>query len=271
MAKKKILFINQEIAPYVPDTELSLMGRALPQAMQERNHEIRTFMPKWGNINERRGQLHEVIRLSGMNLIINDTDHPLIIKVASIPSARVQVYFIDNDDYFSKRQMATDETGEDYPDNGERAIFFARGVLETVKKLRWIPDIIHCQGWMSAVVPLYIKTAYHDEPSFANTKVVTSLFSNSLQKNLGEDFKKCVEFRDAKASLMAPYKDDFDFIELGKLAIDYSDGVILASKDANGVLANYTNEKNIPLLNYLEDFGDAYESFYDQICPDVEE
>ena len=134
MAKKKILFINQEISPYVPDNAMSVMGRELPRTMQDRNHEIRTFMPKWGNINERRGQLHEVIRLSGINLIIDDTDHPLVIKVASIPSCRVQVYFIDNDDYFSNRQMTVDENGLDYPDNGERAIFFARGVLETVKK-----------------------------------------------------------------------------------------------------------------------------------------
>ena len=168
---KKILFINQEISPYVPESELSIMGRNLPQMMQEKGHEIRTFMPKWGNINERRGQLHEVIRLSGMNLIIDDTDHPLIIKVASIQATRIQVYFIDNDDYFTKRQMAVDEQGEEYPDNGERAIFFARGVLETVKKLRWSPDIIHCQGWMGAVIPLYVKTAYHEEPSFANANV----------------------------------------------------------------------------------------------------
>ena len=184
----------------MPDTNLSLMGRNLPQAMQEKGHEIRTFMPKWGNINERRGQLHEVIRLSGMNLIINETDHPLIIKVASIQSSRVQVYFIDNDDYFSKRQMIADESGINYPDNGERAVFFARGVLETVKKLRWVPDIIHCQGWMSAAVPLYIKTAYSDEPSFTSTKVVTSLFANSLQNELDSNFKKCIEFRDAKAT-----------------------------------------------------------------------
>jgi starch synthase len=268
MAKKKILFINQEIAPYVPDSDLSIMGRALPQTMQERNHEIRTFMPKWGNINERRGQLHEVIRLSGMNLIINDTDHPLIIKVASIPTARIQVYFIDNDDYFTKRQMATDEKGEDYSDNGERAIFFARGVLETVKKLRWIPDIIHCQGWMSAVVPLYVKTAFHDEPSFANTKVVTSLFAETLKKNLGQNFKKCLEYRDVKAEMLTSYDDNFDVTELNKLAIDYSDGVILADKDINATLRQHTIDKQIPLLDYHEDFGDAYETFYDQICPD---
>ena len=268
MVKKKILFINQEITPYVPETEMSVMGKALPQAMQEKSHEIRTFMPKWGNINERRGQLHEVIRLSGMNLIINDTDHPLIIKVASIQQAKVQVYFIDNEDYFSKRQMEKDELGNDYPDNGERAIFFARGVLETVKKLRWVPDIIHCQGWMSAVVPLYIKTAYHDEPSFASTKVITSIFPNTLNKNLGENFKKCVEFRDAKAELLASYKDNFDFEEMSKLAIDYSDGVVLAAANVDKQLEQYAIDKHIPVLGYHEDFADAYEDFYNQICPE---
>ena len=270
MAKKKILFINQEIAPYVPDTHMSIMGQALPQAMQEKGHEIRTFMPKWGNINERRGQLHEVQRLSGMNLIINDTDHPLIIKVASIQSARIQIYFIDNDDYFSKRQMAADESGEDYSDNGERAIFFARGVLETVKKLRWVPDIIHCQGWMSAVVPFYIKMAYNDEPSFANTKVVTSLYAKSLKKDLGSNFKTCLEFRDAKAKLLGAYSEQFDFEELGKLAIDYSDGIIQADKDVNKSLMKYATGKKIPTLGFQEDFADAYEAFYDQICPDEE-
>ncbi len=272
MAKKKILFINQEITPYVPDTDLSIMGKALPQAIQEKGYEIRTFMPKWGTINERRGQLHEVIRLSGMNLIINDTDHPLIIKVASIINTRVQVYFIDNDDYFSKRRMITDENGEDYDDNGERAIFFARGVLETVKKLRWVPDVIHCQGWMSAVVPLYIKTAYHDEPSFANTKVVTSLFPNSLCKDLGQDFKQGIEFRDANAEVLAGYKDIFDFNELSKLAIDFSDGIIQANKDTDPALLQYAKDKNITLLDYCgENFADTFEAFYDQICPDTEE
>ena len=269
MAKKKILFINQEIAPYVPDSTMSLMGRDVPQAIQEMGHEIRIFMPKWGNINERRGQLHEVQRLSGMNLIIDDTDHPLIIKVASIQSAKIQVYFIDNDDYFNKRQMEKDEEGNDYPDNGERAVFFARGVLETVKKLRWVPDIIHCHGWMSAVVPLYIKTAYHDEPSFTNTKVITSLFPQSLSKDLDENFKRCVEFRDATANLLKPYKDSFDFDELGKIAIDYSDGIIQAEKTVNKNLLIYAKEKEIPILKYKnEDFAQDIEDFYNSIAPD---
>ena len=268
MAKKKILFINQEITPYVPDNALSLMGKNLPKVMQEHSHEIRTFMPKWGNINERRGQLHEVIRLSGMNLIINDTDHPLIIKVASIQSARVQVYFIDNDDYFAKRMIERDEQGVEYDDNGERAIFFARGVLETVKKLRWVPDIIHCQGWMAGVVPFYVKTAYRDEPSFAETKVVTSLYNKSIEKDFGSDFKQFMEFRDATPELLTDYKDQFDFDELGKLAIDYSDGVIQAVPDASKLLCDYAAAKNKPLLEYHEDFGDAYEAFYESLYAD---
>ena len=263
---KKVLFINQEISPYVPDSELSLMGRNLPQAIQEKGCEIRTFMPKWGNINERRGQLHEVIRLSGMNIIINETDHPLIIKVASIPTSRIQVYFIDNDDYFTKRLMAQDENGDDYADNGERAIFFTRGVLETVKKLRWTPDIIHCQGWMSAITPFYVKTAYHDEPSFADTKVVTSLYGNSLKSPLGEDFKKFVEFKDANAECLAKYKDNFDFMELSKLAIDYSNAVVEAEEGACPELIEYAKSKGIPVLAYPgENYTEVYKNFYEAL------
>ena len=264
---KKVLFINQEITPYVPESELSILGKMLPQAMQERGYEIRTFMPKWGTINERRGQLHEVIRLSGMNLIIDDTDHPLIIKVASIPVSRIQVYFIDNDDYFQKRKMEENENGEEYADNGERAIFFARGVLETVKKLRWTPDIIVCQGWMSAVVPLYVKTAYHDEPSFTNAKVVTSLFTKQLKNDLGTRFKHCVEFREAKSSLLESYSDDFNFVELGKLAIDFSDGIVEAGTEVNGALMEYAKSKGLPLLNYpgAENYADAYDQFYTRL------
>ena len=263
---KRILFINQETIPYVAETDLAIMGKKVPQAIQEKGNEIRTFMPKWGTINERRGQLHEVQRLSGMNLIINDTDHPLIIKVATIVQTRVQVYFIDNDDYFSKRQMILDENGEEYADNGERTIFYARGVLETVKKLRWVPDIIHCQGWMSAVIPLYIKTAYHDEPSFANTKVVTSLFGKSLNSPLNDDFKKCMEFKEANAAELAKFSDQFDFTELGKLAIDYSDGIIEACPEVDAELIKYAEDNNKRLLRFPgEEFADSYEAFYDKL------
>ena len=268
---KKILFINQEITPYVPETPLSLKVIEVPKTIQENGFEIRTFMPKWGIINERRGQLHEVIRLSGMNLIIDDTDHPLIIKVASVPQARVQVYFIDNDDFFMKRQMAVDEEGNEYNDNGERAIFFARGVLETVKKLRWTPDIIHCQGWMSSIIPLYIKTAYHDEPSFANTKVVTSLFNDRLQSDFKDNFKDCLEFRDANKKVLKPYNDKFDFNELTKLAIDFSDGIIEAVPNENKDMLAYASEKGKFVLNHSEaDLATEYSNFYNQILGETE-
>ena len=265
---KKVLFINQEIAPYVPDSEMALLGKNMPQAIYEQGNEIRTFMPKWGNINERRNQLHEVIRLSGINLIINDTDHPLIIKVASIPASRVQVYFIDNVDYFSKRHnMALNEKGEEYVDNGERAIFFARGVLETVKKLRWTPDIIHCQGWMSAVVPFYIKKAYNEEPCFAECKVVTSLFHNDLHGKVSENFKESVAYEEAKSEMLDGYKEDFDFNELAKFAIDYSDGIIEADKDVNPDLLSYAENKDIPLLRYPgeESLGEQHNAFYEKL------
>ena len=263
---KKILFINQEISPYVPETTLSVMGRDLPSKMQEDGFEIRTFMPKWGNINERRGQLHEVIRLSGMNLVIDDTDHPLIIKVASIPQTRLQVYFIDNDDYFMKRKMAVDENGEEYDENGERAIFFARGVLETVKKLRWSPEVIHCQGWMGYIVPLFIKTAYKDEPTFAGTKVVTSIFSQGLTKKIGDNFKRCLEFKDVTVESLSDYKDDFDFTEICKLAIDHSDAVVQAEADAYPELIEYAKSKGIEVLPYQgEDADDAYKAFYESL------
>lgn len=265
---KRILFINQEITPYVPKTELSIYGANMPSLMQESGFEIRTFMPKWGGINERRGQLHEVIRLSGMNLIIDDTDHPLIIKVASIPQTRIQVYFIDNEDYFQKRStMTADENGKEFSDNGERTIFFARGVLETVKKLRWAPDIIHCQGWMASVIPLYVKTAYRDEPQFANSKIVTSLF-NSQPSNLGDNFKRCLAFRSADAEKLAKYKEKFDATELGKLAIDYSDGIIGVGNEANKSLIDYAMSSSKELLlhdNEDEEIKTKYANFYNKI------
>lgn len=263
---RKILFINQEITPYVPETELSVMGRDLPQKTQEAHYEIRTFMPKWGNINERRGQLHEVIRLSGMNLIIDDTDHPLIIKVASIPSTRIQVYFIDNDDYFMKRQMVTDENGVEYDDNGQRAIFFARGVLETVKKLRWTPDLIHCQGWMAGIVPLYIKKAYNDEPCFANTKVVTSLFEPNISNNLGENVKQNIVFKGVNNKLLETYNDNFGLEDLHRLAIDYSDGIIEVGTGVQPELISYAQTVNKPVLTGVgEDYMAAYSNFYEHI------
>ena len=263
----KVLFITQEITPYVPESEISLTGRYLPQAIQEKGKEIRTFMPKWGNINERRNQLHEVIRLSGMNLIIDDTDHPLIIKVASIQSARMQVYFIDNDDYFQNRLQAADENGVEYEDNDARTIFYARGVLETVKKLRWCPDIIHCHGWISALAPLYIKTAYREEPSFRNSKVIFSLYGSEFKQPFHEDFPEKLMLKGITPEDVAALKNPIDFVELGKLAVDYSDGIIQQSLNANQEVLEYARSKGKPILEYQpsETFASACNDFYDQV------
>ena len=263
----KVLFINQEITPYVPENEMSLIGRNLPQAIQEKGREIRTFMPKWGNINERRNQLHEVIRLSGMNLIIDDTDHPLIIKVASIQSARMQVYFIDNDDYFQNRLQAVDENGVEYTDNDSRAIFYARGVLETVKKLRWCPDVIHCHGWISALVPLYIKKAYQDEPSFRNSKVVFSLYEDELRNNMSDDFSTKLLLKGISSDDLNGLKDPASYEDLCKLAVDYSDGIIQNSAKVNENVIEYACQSNKLVLDYQtpENYANACNDFYDQV------
>lgn len=266
--ENKVLFITQEIIPYVAESEMSIAGRKLPQAIQDKGREIRTFMPKWGNVNERRNQLHEVIRLSGMNLIIDDTDHPLIIKVASIQAARMQVYFIDNDDYFQHRLMATDEEGVEYADNDERAIFYARGVLETVKKLRWCPEIVHCQGWISALVPLYIKKAYMEEPSFRDSKVILSLFDNDLQANLQENIVEKILLKNiGKDEIEKLIPSSATFKDLYKLAINYSDGIIFHSEKVDPELLEFAREKGIPVLHQQDPdtFADTVNNFYDEI------
>jgi starch synthase len=247
---------------------MSAAGRKLPQAIQEKGREIRTFMPKWGNVNERRNQLHEVIRLSGMNLIIDDTDHPLIIKVASIQAARMQVYFIDNDDYFQNRLMATDENGAEYQDNDERAIFYARGVLETVKKLRWCPELIHCQGWISLLVPLYIKKAYMEEPSFRDSKVVLSIFENDLKSVLQDNIAEKILLKNIVKSDFEEYiPETATFKDLYKLAISYSDGVVLHGENIDPELIEFAREKGIPVQQYQEseDAIDAINNLYDEI------
>ena len=267
MSVKKVLFITQEITPYVPESEQAIIGRDLPQAIQDKGREIRTFMPKWGNINERRNQLHEVIRLSGMNLIIDDTDHPLIIKVASIQAARRQVYFIDNDDYFLQRQMTSDENGNDYEDNGERAIFYARGVLETVKKLRWCPDIIHCHGWMSAMVPLYIKKVYYEEPSFRDSKVIFSVYNEGFKSTLNPNFTQQLMLKEITTEDISMIKTPVDYEELCKLAVSYSDGIIQNSESINPNITDYARKLNIPVLDYqtADTYADACDAFYDQV------
>ncbi|MBN1925690.1 MAG: glycogen/starch synthase [Prolixibacteraceae bacterium] len=266
MEKKKVLFIFQEITPYLPESELSIIGRYLPQGIQERGKEIRTFMPRYGCVNERRNQLHEVIRLSGMNLVINDTDRPLIIKVASIQAARMQVYFIDNEDYFHRKYIMTNKTGEPFDDNDERAIFFAKGVLETVVKLRWAPDLIHCHGWISSLVPLFIKRTYAQDPLFSQSKVIYSAYDNPLEKTLNkgiidkivtEDISK----KDVKTLDNASYRS-FD-----KLALQYSDGIIRGSEKFNNETEEALKSLTIPVLDYQseETYIDEYDNFYEKI------
>jgi len=266
MEKKKVLFISQEISPYLPDTEMSVICRNLPQGIQEKGKEIRAFMPRYGLINERRHQLHEVIRLSGMNLIIDDTDHSLVIKVASIQSARMQVYFIDNEDYFYRKHILKNENDEYFEDNDERAIFFSRGVLETVKKLRWSPDIVHCHGWLSALVPLYLKKSFKEDPLFNYAKVVYSIYNQEFEKPLNKDFAK-------KLVIDGILDEDIKVVEnptfenLTKLAINMSDGVIQGSSSINKSVLNYIKSSGKPFVDYhdQETYIDAYADFYDKI------
>lgn len=265
MDAKRILFITQEITPYLPNTEIATLCRNLPQGIQERGREIRTFMPKFGSINERRNQLHEVIRLSGMNLIIDDTDHPLIIKVASIQSARMQVYFIDNDDYFQRKSTIVDENGCEYDDNDERLIFYVRGVLETVKKLRWIPDVVHCHGWMSAVTGLYLKRMYADDPCLRNAKVIYSVYNDAFKNPLDTKFAEKLKMDGALDKDLTNLKKDTSFIGLSKLAIDFADGVVQGSESIDQSLSDYIATKKIPFLSYQssETYLDEYNKFYD--------
>lgn len=266
MDAKRILFITQEITPYLPESEIATIGRNLPQGIQERGREIRTFMPKFGNINERRNQLHEVIRLSGMNLIIDDTDHPLIIKVASIQSARMQVYFIDNEDFFQRKFLVSDAEGKEYEDNDERSIFYVRGVLETIKKLRWMPDLIHCHGWMSALTALYIKRMYADDPCLKDAKIVYSIYNDEFNTPFRKAFANKLKMDGATDEDVLTLKNDTSFVALTKLAIDFSDGVIQGSEVVNPEITSYISGMNgKPFLPYQssDDYIDSFNEFYD--------
>lgn len=263
---KRILFVTQEIFPFLEEeTPIRLRNRQLPEFFQSSGFETRTFMPKFGDINERRNQLHEVIRLSGINLIISETDHPLLIKVASIQSARIQIYFIDNDVYFHRRKGLADVDGVEFKDNDERSIFFARGTLETVKKLRWTPDVIYCSGWMAALVPLYVKKAYADTPFFENAKVIISLDDNEYKTPFGTKFVEKLLINgmlqsDVRsiAGLPVGYED------LMRLAIDYADALVMASPTVNQRLYNYAHNSGKIILPYSE--GDERNAALLELC-----
>jgi len=266
MVAKKVLFITQEITPYLPESDISTICRDLPQGIQERGKEIRTFMPKYGCINERRNQLHEVIRLSGMNLIIDDTDHPLIIKVASIQAARMQVYFIDNEDFFHRKATIQDENGNEFEDNDDRAIFYVRGVFETIKKLRWIPDIIHCHGWLTALAPLYLKRMYPDDPCFAKTKIVYSIYDHSFKSTLGNQLSKKLK-QDGATDRDLKIIGNPDFVSLTKLAVHFSDGIIQGSPNIDPKTMEHIEKSKKYFLAYESsgNYIDLYNEFYDMV------
>ena len=272
MDKKRVLYVSQEINPYTGDTTMGDVANLLPQKTQESGKDIRIFLPRFGTINERRHQLHEVIRLSGMNLIIDDFDHQLIIKVASIQKLRLQVYFIDNEEYFPSKQMFHDLEGNFMPNNDERMIFYCKGVIETVRKLGWAPDIIHCQGWFASLVPMYIKKLYSEEPLFDNVKIVYSVFDNSfdgvLSNNLTEKllFEK-LEERDVSRIQQSTTNN------LHKFAIDYADAIVQASSDIDKDVLSHIKSSGKPFMEYpgSESYIDAYQVFYQQFILGEEE
>lgn len=263
MNGKKILFVSSELVPYLPENPVSSMSYEAPRMVNSNGGQIRIFMPRYGNINERRHQLHEVIRLSGMNLVINDMDMPLIIKVASIPRERIQVYFIDNEEYFKRKATFTDADGNLFPDNDERAIFFAKGVVETVKKLNWSPDIIHVHGWMASMVPLYLREYYADEPLFADSKIITSIYNKGFEGELDSEMINKVAFDGIdKETVSALAKPDYN--NLLKVAVDHSDAIILAAEEVSEEIKDHIANLSKPVLPYvsLQEAEEAYTNFY---------
>jgi starch synthase len=263
MEDKKILYVSSEVVPYLSENEVSMMSYDVPKMVNDQGGQIRIFMPRYGNINERRHQLHEVIRLSGMNLVVNDLDMPLIIKVASIPKERIQVYFIDNDEYFKRKATFTDEDGVLFEDNDERAIFFAKGVVETVKKLNWVPDIIHVHGWMAALLPIYLKHYYKDEALFANTKIVTSVYSQSFDGTLDTEMINKVKFDGIPQTAISDLETP-NYENIMKASISNCDAVIIASDMLSDSLTKYIASSQKPFLSFApkEKFADAYTTFY---------
>ncbi len=248
MRNKNTLVISSEVVPYLPETVLSKTAFKVPKEINDTGGQTRIFMPKYGIINERRHQLHEVIRLSGMNLVINDIDMPLIIKVASIPKERMQVYFIDNEDYFKRKQMLVDNKGKGFKDNDERMIFFTKGVLETVKKLNWSPDIINCHGWFASLFPLYMKTYFYDEPIFKKSKIVTSIYDDDMGGILNKNLKDKIKFDDIDVNLELINKPDFN--SLTSLALDYSDGAVIYSDNLSLHLTDKLKLFDKPILDF---------------------
>lgn len=265
MELKKALYVSQEIAPYLKPDEMSILGRMIPQDIQSKGYEVRTFMPRYGCINERRNQLHEVIRLSGLNIPIDDADHPLIIKVATLQPTRMQVYFIDNDDYFVRHCSDGLEIDTTPKDNDERIMFFVRGVAETVKKLRWNPEYIHCSGWVTALTPMYLRKLYGAEPAVSDAKIIYSLFDKPFPGTLDPRMKEKLIMEGFTPEDIQILPDSgVDFIALNKLAMDYSDAIVEAVENVPEELLEYAKASGKPFLAYpgAENYIDAYDQFY---------
>lgn len=268
MAKKRILYVSQEITPYLPVNDLSKTARFLPQAMNESGIEVRLFMPRFGCINERRHQLHEVIRLSGMNLIVNDIDQPLIIKVASIPQARMQVYFIDNEEYFKRKFTTVDKKEKFYADNDERALFFCRGVIESVKKLGWSPDVIHCNGWMASFLPMYLNKFYHDDPIFEKTKIVYSFYNHTFEGKLNKDLGKKMKFDGFTDEEVSGF-EAADHKKLMETAIKYSNAVVKGSAELSEEVKTMIEASKLPTLEFTDgEYKEQYKPFYESLFDD---
>ena len=266
MKNRKILYVSSEVVPYLPESEISKMSFEIPKMVSKQGGQIRIFMPRYGNINERRHQLHEVIRLSGLNLVIDDLDMPLIIKVASIPKERIQVYFIDNEEYFKRKSTFLDKEGKLFEDNDERAIFFAKGVLETIKRLNWSPDIIHIHGWMASLLPLYMNEFYKEEPIFKKSKIITSLYQNEFDQTLSAKMMNKIMFDEIDKKKVEVLKKA-TYENLMKVAIDSSDAVIKGSENISSETNEYLKKYKKPILDYqpIDSFAEPYMDFYNNL------
>ncbi|MDW3212120.1 MAG: glycogen/starch synthase [Reichenbachiella sp.] len=268
MSKYKILYVASEINPFLQTTEVADFVRALPQAMQERGMEIRILVPRFGLINERKNRLHEVVRLSGINIAVGDEEKPLIIKVASIPNAKLQVYFIDNEDYFHRKSVFFDKEENFHADNDERAIFFCKGVLETVKKLGWSPDIVHCNDWMTSLIPLYLKTTYKNDPIFKDSKSVFTLYDNEFEHKFEGDLINKVMMMDIEESMLE-HLNTKDFEGFVKLGIEYADAVIKSKNETNKIIdkliSSAPKDKKVETIQKDDNFLDSYYNLYNEL------
>ena len=272
MKDKRILYVSSEVVPYLPETEISSMSFEAPRMVNKQGGQIRIFMPRYGNINERGHQLHEVIRLSGINLVINDLDMPLIIKVASIPKERIQVYFIDNEEYFKRKAVYSDEDDKLFNDNDERMIFFAKGVVETVKKLNWAPDIIHVHGWMASLLPLYLREFYKEEPLFVESKIVTSIYNNNFEGELNNELANKVRFDKVDESKISTIETP-NQINILKSAIENSDAIVKGSEVLPDEINAFINAKQAKVLEFQSEeiLAEAYLEFYKENVLEISE